>query len=230
MKGQLREMIRRIIVPLVFGLVGTAILVGLGTWQVSRLAWKQEILAQISARISQAPVALPQTPDSKTDSYLAVTATGQVLGDPIRVLYGRKEVGAGYRVINAFETDGRRILIDRGFIPVDQQIADLTGQIEVIGNLSWPQEVDSYTPEPDAKTGVWFARDLPAMAEKLGTEPILLVVREQTGKDTVDPLPVDTAGIPNDHLNYAITWFSLALIWMGMTAYFIRRTLTKESK
>jgi surfeit locus 1 family protein len=34
---------------------------------------------------------------------------------------------------------------------------------------------------------------------------------------------VDTAGIPNDHLEYAVTWFALALVWLGMTAYFLRR-------
>jgi surfeit locus 1 family protein len=54
------------------------------------------------------------------------------------------------------------------------------------------------------------------MADALGTEPVMVVARLPTG-DGIAPMPVDTAGIPNDHLNYAITWFSLAAVWLGMT-------------
>ena len=64
----------RVILPLVFGLLGCAILVSLGIWQVQRLAWKQGVLAQIDARITAAPVALPIRPDRQRDQYLAVTA------------------------------------------------------------------------------------------------------------------------------------------------------------
>ena len=62
------------------------------------------------------------------------------------------------------------------------------------------------------------------MADFLKTEPILIVARTVTlPDDPVDPLPVDGAGIPNDHLQYAITWFSLAAIWLIMTLTFLWR-------
>ena len=62
------------------------------------------------------------------------------------------------------------------------------------------------------------------MAEALDTEPLLVVAREVTPADPgVTPLPVSTAGIPNDHLQYALTWFSLAVIWVAMTTYWIFR-------
>ena len=99
-----------------------------------------------------------------------------------------------------------------------------TGEVTVTGNLHWPQEIDSFTPEPDLEANIWFARDLPAMAETLNSEPLLIVARTTSLPDgPVMPLPVDTAGIPNDHLQYAITWFSLALIWVAMTAVFALR-------
>ena len=98
----------------------------------------------------------------------------------------------------------------------------------VTGNLQWPRETDSYTPAPDIRGNTWFARDVPAMAAELGTQPILIVARSQTDP-AVTPMPVDTVGIPNDHLNYAITWFSLALIWAAMTAYFLWRTRAKTT-
>ena len=69
------------------------------------------------------------------------------------------------------------------------------------------------------------AGDVPALAEALGTEPVMIVLRG--ARDTelpVNPWPVDTSGIPNDHLQYAITWFSLAAVWSAMTLYFVLRT------
>ncbi|HCT33990.1 MAG TPA: SURF1 family protein, partial [Sulfitobacter sp.] len=98
------------------------------------------------------------------------------------------------------------------------------GPATVTGNLQWPRETDSFTPEADLKGNIWFARDVPDMAQTLGTEPVLLVARSSTPQPAgISPLPVDTARIPNDHLQYAITWFSLAAIWLGMSLFFLRR-------
>jgi len=115
--------------------------------------------------------------------------------------------------------------LDRGFIPTGAPDAPLpTGAITVTGNLQWPQEIDGYTPAPDLENNIWFARDVPAMAEALNTEPVLIVARDITPDEaTVTPFPVDTSRIPNDHLQYAITWFSLAAIWLAMSALFLRR-------
>lgn len=217
-------MTRRMIIPLLIGLLGGAILISLGIWQVNRLAWKQSVLAEIDARIADAPVALPATPDPQADRYLPVTATGRFTGEQIDILVSRKQIGPGVRVVEAFETaDGRRILVDRGFVPQDaRSVPRLSGPATVEGNLHWPDEVDSYTPPPDATTGLWFARDVPAMAAALNTEPTFIVARRPTGGD-IEPMPVDSSGIPNDHMNYAITWFSLAAVWLGMTAYLLWR-------
>ncbi len=215
---------RRFLLPLLFGLIGAAILVSLGLWQVQRLQWKEAILADIEARIGAAPVALPNPLDPERDRFLPVTVKGEFTTAHIDVLTSRKEIGAGYRVVQAFVTEtGRRIMVDRGFLP--QEMRGLPREAlaaEIIGNLHWPAEVDSFTPAPDPKSGLWFARDVPAMAEALETEPVLVVARSPTG-DGIDPLPVDSAGIPNDHLGYAVTWFSLAFGWVGMTLLFLWR-------
>lgn len=211
---------------LLFGLLGAAILIWLGVWQLQRLEWKQDILSNIERRIAAEPVALPEQPDPAADRFLPVVAAGTVFGEEIHVLVSQKNIGAGYRVIAVFETDtGRRILLDRGFIKVDQKAADRpTGAAEVIGNLHWPDEKGSFIPEPDLKAEIWFARDVDAMAAHLNTEALLLVARETSiDNDPVAPLPVDTVGIPNDHLQYALTWFSLALIWILMTFTFVWR-------
>ena len=221
-------MTRRMIFPLLLGLVGGAILISLGLWQVQRLAWKEGILAQIEARIQADPVALPATPAKGPDQYLPVTLTGTFTGEGIDVLVSRKQLGAGYRVIAVMETEGRRVLIDRGFLPEEHRSearpGPEAGAVTVKGNLLWPDEVDGFTPPPDSKTGIWFARDLPQLATTLATEPILVVQWAATLDDPmVEAMPVDTTNIPNDHLGYAVQWFGLAAVWLGMTAYLLWR-------
>ncbi len=216
---------RRILIPLIFGLAGAAVLISLGIWQMQRLAWKEAILSDIETRIAADPVALPAVPDPVRDRYLPVTTTG-VTGPGLRVLASVKQRGAGYRMISVFETEGRKILLDRGFLDIEGHSDIGSSQtITVTGNLHWPDEVDGYTPAPDREQELWFARDVPAMAAALGTESTLLVAKRiEPQVYSATPMPVTTKGIPNDHLQYAITWFSLAAIWLAMTGYFLWRT------
>lgn len=218
-------MTKRMIVPALIGLVGAAILIALGVWQIQRLAWKEAVLADIEARIAADPVALPATADPQADRYLPVTATGTMGEDALYVLASVKERGAVYRVIAALDLGGRRVLVDRGVVPVaDRAAVSAPGTVTVTGNLHWPDEIDSFTPDPDRAENLWFARDVPAMARELGTEPLMIVARSVAPpQPTVSPLPVSTDGIPNDHLEYAATWFSLCLVWLGMTGFLLWR-------
>jgi len=220
---------QRLIFILLFGVLGTAILLGLGTWQVKRLAWKEGMIAAIEARIDAAPVPVPATPDAEFDRYLPVTAEGDILPGEIHIFVAVKG-GAAYRVIAPFRlADGRTVLLDRGTVPSNAKIKDRPiGPAIVTGNLNWPNEADRYTPVPDLTGNIWYARDVPEMAKALGTEPVLIVASTPTGEGIV-PDPVDTGGIPNDHLEYAITWFSLALIWVGMTGFFLWQTRTRRA-
>lgn len=221
---------RRVFFPVLIGIVGVAVLLALGVWQVQRLTWKRAILAEIDGRIGAAPVALPVVPDEATDEYMPVTVGGDMTGPEIHVLVSAENVGAGYRVVTAMKMpDGRKILIDRGYIALDADTQDRHARaVTVTGNLLWPDEVDGWTPDPDLGRNIWFARDLPAMAEALGAEPVLVVAREVAGGAGTVLLPIDSAGISNDHLNYAITWFSLAAVWAGMSGVLIARTLRRK--
>jgi surfeit locus 1 family protein len=225
---------KSVLVPLIFGIFGVAILVWLGKWQVDRLAWKEGILADIEARIAADPVSLPEDADPGADRYLPVEVSGRIGQDALRVLVSQKRVGAGYRLISAFDTGTRRVLLDRGFIPVDEVVPDAPGRaVTVTGNLHWPDDRLPSTPENDVADNMWFARDVARMAQALNTEPLLVIARDLSPPEpAVSPLPVDTSGIPNDHLEYAVTWFSLAGIWAAMTGFFIRRQMraTKEAQ
>ncbi|PCJ09093.1 MAG: cytochrome oxidase biogenesis protein Surf1, facilitates heme A insertion [Rhodobacteraceae bacterium] len=218
---------RRLIFLLVVGLAGLAVLLSLGTWQLQRLAWKQQILDTIDSRAAADPVALPVDLDPVNDKYRPVRLVGQMAPGELHVLVSLPMIGPGYRVISPFVTeDGRRILVDRGFIRTSaKNTARYTGQAEFLGNLHWPDETDGYTPPADLASNIWYARDVDAMAAALDTLPIMVVLSDHPVNDSsVIRMPVNTASIPNDHLQYAITWFSLALIWALMTAYFLWRS------
>lgn len=218
---------RRLLFLLTFGLGGAAILIGLGVWQVQRLAWKESIIADIQSRIAADPVDLPDTIDPERDAYLPVQVTGVLGKQYLRVLVSQKQIGAGYRIIRPMARAGENILIDMGFVST----ADADGMtfqegppVTITGNLQWPQETDKFTPAPERDKNIWFARDVDAMAQALEAQPVLVVRRDAAPLDSpLTPLPVDTAVIPNDHLQYAITWFSLSAIWLAMTAVFLRR-------
>ena len=220
-------MTRRMIFPLLLGVAGAAVLIWLGLWQLQRLEWKEGVLAEIDARMIADPVPLPASPDPVVDRFLPVTATGTITGEEIHVLVSMKQFGPAYRIVSAFETeDGRRILLDRGIVR-DAEKTDPrppVAGVTVTGNLHWPDEIDGYTPEPDYLENIWFARDVPMMAATLGTEPVMLILRETSEPaPAVLPLPMDSSGIPNDHLEYAITWFGLAAVWVGMTVFLLWR-------
>ncbi len=217
---------RRLIVPFIFGIGGCALLLSLGVWQLLRLEQKVARLAMIEARIGEAPAALPTNPDQDADAFLPVTVRGDFDGTDLAVLTSISQIGAAYRLVATFETtDGRRIMIDRGFVPVaDARRTERASDVEVTGNLHWPDEVDRWTPEPDLKNGIWFGRDVTAMADVLRTEPVLVIARTSITVDpAATPIPVGTEVIPNNHLGYAVQWFGLAIVWAGMTAYLISR-------
>lgn len=218
----------RLLPPLLIGLGGAAILVWLGTWQMQRLAWKQGILTDIETTIAGPAQPLPNLIDPVAQRYQPVDLSGEIVEGEVHILVSVKQRGAGWRIIAPFVTqDGRRVLLDRGFVPSNQKAAQRrTGPATIMGNLHWPDDRNASTPDNDIPANTWFARDIGPLAETLQTEPLLVIARSETPADpSLLPLPVDTAGIPNDHLQYAVTWYSLAAVWLVMTALWTRRRL-----
>ena len=223
---------------IIFGLVGTAVLIGLGAWQVERLARKEAIIARLEQRLAADPVALPVSPDPARDAFLRVRVTGRIGGGELHVLTSLIPYGPGFRVIVPLtDASGRVVLADLGYVPEAAKDAGYrpAGPVEVVGALYWPDETDGFTPAPDREANIWFARDLAPMAEALGTEPLLIVAESYGGTpgdslgggDWPRPLRLGV-DLTNDHLQYAITWFSLALIWAVMSALLVRRERERQ--
>ena len=218
-------------IPLLLGMCGVLVLVSLGFWQVHRLSWKQAILSDIDNTITAEPVELNLELITRKDQYLPVRAEGQILQEEAHVLISLKTKGAGYRLISAFETLSGKILLDQGFISLEHKNKlRVTRRVDVLGNLYWPDEIDSFTPEPDQEKKIWFARDIKRIALELNTKPILLVARSITPNNSnVMMLPISSVRIPNNHFQYAITWFSLAFVWLGMTVYLLWRIRVEKN-
>jgi surfeit locus 1 family protein len=221
--------------------IAFVLLIGLGTWQVQRLHWKEGLLARIAA--------LQAAPARPAEGVLTAVAGG-IDADFTRVrlscpglakapyveLYFLHEGEAGVRLISACRVDNPRygsILVDRGFVsdavsarpPVDP--AD-TAPVEVVGVLRMPERGNLFSPPNTPRQ--WFIRDVPAMAAALKAPkpaPLFLMAETRTNPewDALRPLavPVD---IPNNHLSYALTWYGLAAALLGVYAAMLFRRRT----
>jgi len=204
-------------------LPGLLILLSLGVWQTKRLAWKEALLENIRSNLSSQPSLLPISTKKSEHNFKMVKVEGSLEPKSIFILTPVKGSGAGFRVISPFKLiDGGKILVDRGVIKErDKLLLKTSGQQRsVLGYLSWPNETDYFTPEPNFARNIWFSRDLEKMANFLETEPILVVATE----NRLDPsikMQDPTNDIPNNHLQYAITWFMMSILWFGMSVYFV---------
>ncbi|MFA8441300.1 SURF1 family protein [Yoonia sp.] len=223
-------MLRRILFPLILGLAGCAVLLSLGFWQIDRLAWKEDILADINARLTADPVPFSVFANETADEYARVTLTGTPTGQELHVLVSGTEAGTGYRVISRFETEVGAIIVDQGLLAIDNKdAAPLIVPMEITGTLLWPDDQNSSTPDPDLDANIWFARNVDTMSEVLGTMPFMVVTTRAIPADPrLTPLPVNTASIKNDHFEYAVTWFLLAFVWAIMSLYLILRTTRQK--
>ncbi len=220
-------MLRKILFPLILGVAGCGVLLGLGFWQVERLAWKEDILASINARLNAAPAPLTLAVSEATDEYTRVTLTGTPTGEELHVLVSGTEAGTGYRVISKVETDIGPVLVDQGLLAIDNKsAAPLVAQMQITGTLLWPDDQNAQTPAPDLAANIWFARNIDTMSAALDTQPLMVVATRTSPADPrLTPLPINTASIKNDHWEYAVTWFLLAAVWAIMSLYLILRTL-----
>lgn len=226
------------------GVLGTAILISLCLWQLQRLEWKEGLIATLDARLKAAPMAFPDEFDIEAQEFSRVEMTGRFTGEPgahgfadAPLLVTLRPHGAGYRVIQPFTlTDGRRVMVDRGFQPVEDKnkggaaaipTAAPTGALTLVGALRWPVEEYDEGPAFGARDNVWIGRDVPEMAALFDAEPVIVVAETSTAVgEWPIPQPLEAVKIKNDHWEYAVTWGSLAAVWALMTgwlAFFRRR-------
>lgn len=208
-----------------FTLLALAVLIGLGVWQLQRRAEKHALLDQIASREGAAPAPveiLLSTGDYA--SYRAATATGAFDHAAEAYVYApRSDAGPvrqGFKVLAPFQlASGGKILVDRGWIPSERKAPEtrakgqVEGETEIEGTLRPSAKPGDFTPAPDLATRTFYQRDSAAIAKALGlalASPLIFVASTRV-EEGPEPLAAPV-NIPDNHLNYALTWFALAIV------------------
>ena len=202
-----------------------AILVGLGAWQVQRLHWKQDLIARVEQRMAAPADALA---DALSDGLAAaewrhVHVQGRFLHGKEIFLFAPSRAGEpGYHVVTPLVLENENsVLIDRGFVPENlknpavRNEGQIAGDVTVSGVVRLSQPPGMFTPAPDRINRIWFARDIPSMAEAAGERLMAPVVVEAEAAPNPGGYPIGgqtRTDFRNEHLQYAITWFGLAFV------------------
>jgi surfeit locus 1 family protein len=236
---------RRRLAPLISILLAFAVLVGLGTWQLQRKAWKEDLIATLTARLDAAPEPLLSPtlwPRQKqaADEYRRVTFSAAFDHAKEALVYAapsafRPDVsGPGYWVLTpARLADGSTVIVNRGFVPEGRQdpttraLGQVAGTQQITGAMRWPDQRHWFTPQDDPARNLWFVRDPAAIAAAKGLAAVAPFYVEQEA-------PVPPGGLPqpgklavalaDNHLQYAITWYGLALALLAVSAVYAFRS------
>lgn len=225
--------------------VSLTILIGLGTWQLQRLSWKEGLLARVAALQAAAPIsgdaALERMGAGADLDFTRVRLTCVGLTSaPYLELFSVREGKAGSRLVSACRVASSRyktLLVDRGFV-IDEvsarppvNVSDLA-PVEMVGVLRKPEPGNLFSPANDAAANRWYVRDVPAMAKALKADapaPLVLMAETSSNPDwkALDPAPLP-ADIPNRHLEYALTWYGLAAALVGVYAAMLWRNFRRQ--
>jgi surfeit locus 1 family protein len=210
---------RGIVTATFFAIIGFAILISLGVWQLERKTWKENLIATLNARISAPPHALPKAPQQGTDEFSRVQLRGTFIPGQSALVFTsgsalRPDVMApGYWVLSPLRTDdGRIVVVNRGYVAGKDAPPPPSGEADLVGALRWPDEDGMFTPSNDPQHNLWYSRDPVAIAAAKGWGQVAPFFVEQetpqlTNAPRAGPLVVH---LRDNHLQYAITWFGLA--------------------
>jgi len=222
--------------PTLAALAGLGVLVGLGTWQLERKRWKEDLLARIAARVHADPVALAHAEGLAAGGsdveYLHVFARGRFRHDQEQYLYAPAPAGLGWHVYTPLELAPQRVVwVNRGFVPDASKAPEtrpqgqLPGEVGIRGLVRLPAGKSLFAPRNDPMRNIWYWPDLAAMTAAAfpgspqTTTALPLVIDADARPEPPGGLPrggVTRLALPNRHLEYALTWYGLALTLVGV--------------
>ena len=208
---------KKLFLSLIYSSMALLILVSLGTWQLERLRWKTDILSSMKESLSLPPLKITGQVIDNIDQYSfrRIQLTGNYLYKDNITIYSKvfnKKVGK--HLIVPLETQYGIILVNRGFIPSDFNIENniKSGEISINGIVKFQQKINYFTPNNNVIKNEWYYININEVSNFLSL-PLLnfYIVEENNIKEKYPVGSQYNINIPNDHLQYAITWFSLAL-------------------
>ena len=199
------------------------VFIALGTWQIIRLGWKNNLILEIENSLKNPPVELTQT---NKVNYLKIKTSGSVDFEKQIYLYNLNDSGTpGFEVLNPISIDGENYLLNRGWIPFEKKDTpeiNIIDQSNIVGTIKIQGRKNIFKPDNDLKENYWFS---------LNREDILKFTGKKFSKYIIYldgnyqlPRPkIITANISNNHKKYAITWFSLAISILLLYLYFRKK-------
>lgn len=241
------------LVALGLALAALALLISLGTWQMHRLAWKEELIARIEARIHAAPTALPAESEwaalrPEDYEYRRISLSGTF--DHGREIHVFRASGPnegvsrpGYLIVTPLRLrEGAIVLVTRGFVPEDKRdpstraAGQIAGEVTITGLMRAPEPRNAFTPADDPARGAWFTRDTGLIAAHLQLERAAPFSVDADATPNPGGWPRGGAtviAIKNDHLSYALTWYGLAATLVAVLALLLwrrRNSLSRREK
>jgi len=230
------------LIPAAFTAFATLVCLGLGVWQLERLEWKTSLIAERRAAVHAATVPVPKAPEEANRlEFHPVVAEGVFLNDKEIYLGAASPSGGppGFQVLTPLRlADGRIVFVNRGFIPSalkdpeKRSAGQLTGPVRVAGLLRLPHGRPGWlVPDNRPDLNYWFWVDLPAMAEATGLSDIAPFYIDADATPNPGGWPkggVTRIDLPNDHLQYAITWFALAVA--AIVVYIVWRRQAEQAR
>lgn len=218
-------------------LVVLGMLIALGTWQVERMQGKRAMIADRAQRLNAPPLNLPSAiPIPEALDFRRVQVQGRFLHDRELYLGNKLRNGqAGYHIVTPLmRADGSAVLVDRGWVPLDRKLPEsraagqLDGQVVVQGIARLPRQAGWFVPMNQVEGNFWFTVDLDEMgrAARLGT--MLPVYIEAGPQQNPGGLPMGgqtDATLRDNHLVYAITWYSLAI---ALVVVYVLRSMKED--
>jgi surfeit locus 1 family protein len=235
---------RGLLAPAAATLVALAILIGLGVWQLERKAWKEGLITQIQTRAYGPPVAIAPETDwpswkAQDDEFRHVRMTGAYLHEfetPVHGLApGPGGVQQGFFLFTPLRlSGGGTVMVNRGFVPTELRDpakrpgSQPTGEVAVTGLVRAPEPKGWFVPENKPAENQWFTRDAPAMAaaKGLAVAPFYVAADDIPNPGGWPKGGQTSLDLPNNHLQYAFTWFGIAATLVGVFASFAWKRVT----
>ena len=196
----------------------------LGTWQLYRLQWKQDLIKQISEGLTSTPIKYSQ---KIKKNYQKVVLTGKYDFKNQIYLYSLNDKGQpGFDVVTPFETiDKENVLINRGWIKKEfkNSVEINTLSTNINGMLRQANRKNVFTPDNDINENIWFSinlEDVKKITDKKFNKFIVYLEDQNINMPTPKKITID---VPNNHLKYAITWYSISISILFYYLYFRKK-------
>ena len=233
---------RRLFFPAFLFALAFLTLIGLGLWQIERLYEKEALLDHIDQALKAAPVSLPGKDEwsrmqPNDYMYRKVSLSGEFDHAHEAHLFGfivtdeRGTTRPGYFILTPLRLDtGDVVFINRGFVPEalkDQSLRRaglITGRVTLQGLMRAPERKTLFTPEDDVQKNIRFLRDPALLAASLGLPPVAPFIIDADATPVPGGAPEGghtVISVPNNHLEYALTWFALAFALVGVFSAFV---------